>query len=278
MADTIYARKTRIKGVEASRIFYHGQETTFLFGKGTQIFPNLPVAVYGTSMSRVVTDSGQKWFEFGFMIDTTLTGNSSAGWTDSGNYFKLEPEWSLDLVNWSMGKFVPAPTPVVTVTGGFEYWSRCIHPVDSSTKTGQLSLVSGSGIAGALYDTRNNPFTALTIAGVVRALGGFPYTMPTDAARMQTDLAAIFPGATVVATTDVDWAITIPNVSLTAYTQTNRISWPQYLVADMYGNINTPCNGADFKGTYVNASGVAIYDKAFARLKISGGTRYDPYR
>ena len=281
MADYLKGRTTRTQGFQLSRVFVAGEEAEFIFGKGTQIFPNLPVPIWGSHESRMVLDADQRWFEFAFRIDHELTGNSATGWTDSGNYFKLEPQWSPDLVNWSMGKFVPAPVPVINNGDGtWTYWSRAIHPQDAAVKSGQVQCKSGS-YGGALgefsADARNNPLTALTVAGVVLALGGFPYTMPGDAARMQTDLRVFYPLATVTATTATAWEIIIPGVSQTSFTQTNKIFWPVYLVADMFGVVNTPVDGVSLTGTFVNASGVAIYNKGFGRLKISSGTRYDPY-
>ena len=283
MAEFTKGRKTRTKGVEISRVFVGGQEAAFIFGKGTQLFPNLPVPIWGCLESRVVLDSAQYWFEMGFRVDTELVGNAANGWTDSGNYLRIDTEWSPDLVNWSAGKFVPAPVSVINNGDGtWTYWSRAIHPQNSAVKSGMIVSSSGAAYSGQVgnivtIDTRNNPFTALTILGVVRALGGFPYTMPTDAARMQTDLAAIFPGATVESSSATVWRIQIPNITFSAFGQLNKVYWPTYLVADMFGVVNTPVDGAPFTGSFVNASGVAIYERGFGRLKFSAGNRYDPY-
>lgn len=124
-------------------------------------------------------------------------------------------------------------------------------------------------------DTRNNPFTALTILGVVRALGGFPYTMPGDAARMQTDLTAIFPGATVEASSNVVWRIRIPDITFSAYHQMNKVFWPGYYIADIFGGLTVLVDGATFDGGFVNAAGVRTsVKKQFARLGISAGPNY----
>jgi hypothetical protein len=286
MADQLKSPRTFTKGIEIERVFHVGQDAEFAFGKGTALFAKAPVQIWGCTAARVVSDANEKWFEFGFRIDAALSGNGAAGWTDAGNYFKLEAQWSLDLVNWSMGKFIPAPVPVVDLGDGtFEYWSRCIHPQDAAVKSGQIECHSmtswNTGIPGSFTgDSRNNPITALKVAGVALNLGGFPYTMATSGedARMQADLRVFYPAATVVATSNLLWDIVIPGVNLTAYSQTSRVSWPVYLIADMFGVVNTPIDGADLVGNMVDAAGTAIYQKAFARLKISGGSRYDPYR
>ena len=284
MADFTQGRQTMTQGVEAARVFVGGNEADFIFGQGTQLFPNIPVPIYGVCGTRIVLAAGEKWFEFSFRMDHLLTGNAAAGWTDAGNYFRIEPQWSLDLVDWSMGKFIPAPVPVVDLGGGvYEYWARAIHPVDSAVKSAQISCRSRAawdGQNGTIGgDTRNNPITGITIAGVALALGGFPYALGTagEDTRMTAALQPFYPGATVVATSNIVWDITIPNVNLTAFGQINRIFWPGYLVADIFGALTITIASADLSGNFVKVAGVAIYTKAFARLKITAGTRYDPY-
>ena len=110
--------------------------------------------------------------------------------------------------------------------------------------------------------------------GVALPLGGFPYTMPGDAARMQTDLRVFYPTATVEASSDLIWAINIPYVSQTLFSQSSKVFWPGYLVPDFFGNLTVWVDGYGFAGAFVNEFGVPIFTKAFARLKITSGTRY----
>lgn len=283
MADHAFPRTAFVGSQEVGRVFVGGQEAEFVFGRGTQLLPTIGAEIWGRTECRVVLDANERWFEMGFRMDHLLSGNAATGWTDQGNYFRIEPQWSPDLVEWSMGKFIPAPVSVVdNGDDTWTYWSRAIHPVDSAVKTGTLELSSGLAYLNqpgniSSPDTRNNPFTALTIHGVVRELGGFPYTMPTDAGRMQTDLAAIFPGSTVEASSATVWRIRIPNQTSSAFMQVNKIFWPVYLVADMFGNVNVTVDGTNFQGLFVNSAGVAVHPKAFGRLKISRGPRYDPF-
>lgn len=282
MADFIPGSETRTQGDVLEQVFVLGEEAEFVFGKGTQLFPNVPFGIWGMTQTRVVDHLGEKWFEVGFQMDHLLAGNPAAGWTDQGNYLRIDYEWSADLVSWSAGKFIGAPVPVVDMGAGvYQYWARALNPVDSAVKSGSIRVSSGyPGQPGDIFtqDTRNNPFTGLTIAGVVQPLGGFPYTMPGDAARMQTDiLARGWTGATVEASSATVWRIIIPGVSYTLYSQSSSVFWPVYLVADMFGVINSPVDRAGLTGTLVNASGVPIFQRAFGRLKISGGSRYDPY-
>lgn len=281
MADFIPGQDVFTQGAQIGQVFSQGVETEFVFGMGCQLLPKLPIKIWGLCATRVVTASGEKWFEFGFRLTADLLGDASIGWTDADGFFLIEPEWSRDLINWTGGKFVPAPVPVVTLPSGQkQYWSRAINPVDSSLKSGQLTLASGvsDGSGGVITgDVRNNPFTALTVVGAVVPLSGFPYTMPTDAARLTADLQAFYPGSQVIATSSTVWQITIPGVNMTAYTQTNKISWPQYFVADMYGTLNTPVNGVFFADSFVDPAGNSIETKGFARLKITHGNLYPNY-
>lgn len=273
MADTLKGRETRTQGVIADRVFVGGQEADFVFGKGTQIFPNLPVELWGRTASRIVSDANEKWFEMGFRMDAALNGNAASGWTDAGDYFRIEPEWSLDMVNWQAGKFIPAPVPVVDLgDGSFEYWARAVNPQDSAVKSGAI-FCSSTATDG---DTRNNPFTSLVLAGVTQLLT-FPYTMPGDAARLQTDLlAAGWTGATVTASAATVWTITIPSINYSSYAQISRVGWPAYTFTDALGNVTT-IDGRGFDGSFVDPAGTPIYPRAFGRLKITGGSRYNPY-
>jgi hypothetical protein len=279
MPDFLH-RELRTGGQNIGQVLTAGQECEFVFGAGSCVFSRMPIPIWGTCEARVVDSAGQKWFEFGFRIDAQLAGNAGAGWTDAGNYFRLEPEWSPDLVTWSLGKFTDLPT-VTRSDGTVEYWCRAIHPVDSAVKTGAIRVSSGypQAVGDVMTpDSRNHPFTALTLAGVVQPLGGYPYTMPADAARMQADiLARGWTGATVEASSSTVWRIIIPTVNFTSYSQRSKLFWPAYLVPDIFGNLTNQVDGESFAGSFVNAAGTPIFTRAFARLKITAGTRYDPY-
>lgn len=92
MSDYAKGRETRTEGVIVDRVFCAGQEAAFVFGKGTQVFPNLPVPIYGCTEARSVDETDVLWFEFGFKIDASLSGNAAAGFTDSGNYLRIDIE------------------------------------------------------------------------------------------------------------------------------------------------------------------------------------------
>lgn len=263
-----------------SDVLFHGNIKVFdlctegdlvqaLITEGQVVYARDHSAELGCALAyRIVTTSTDKWFEVGVpMLDAQPmeSGNASAGWLWLNGFVRLHLEWSEDLVNWHVGKFADSGSPeAVTIDGEscLIYWARSVYSVDSIVKTGNMWCEVLSG------DSRNNPFTALTINGIVRALGGFPYTMPTDAARLQADLrAAGFTGATVVATSATVWRIDLPGINFTAYNMLNYIYWPDYLVPNRYGSLVNHCNGAPFQGEFVNATGGrCTLNKQFARM------------
>lgn len=271
MANFGFGRETRTQGEIIDRVFVAGEEAGMIFGHGTQVFPNVPVEIYGTTQARIVEDGGKKWFELGFRMDHLLSGNPAAGWTDAGNYFRIDYEWTDDLSTWSAGKFVAAPTPIIDLMDGtWEYWARCINPQDAAIKTANLVCSS----TAATGDSRNNPITAIKIAGTTQSLPNFPYAMPGDAAQLQTDLvAAGWSGATVTASSNIVWEILVPNVTTAAFNSPSSVSWPPYTVSGPLGS--STVTGRGFEGAYYTAEGDPVHPRAFGRLKISKGTRYD---
>jgi hypothetical protein len=261
-------------GQPVDALFTGGAEARFAFGRGTQILPRQPLALAGYSSVRTVEDAGEKWFEMGIKINSALDGSPDDGWEDPEEYFRLVPQYSIDLVSWQENRFITPPANPVTDHGGgtYTYWQRARNPIDSAQKSGAIYFaVDGIG------DARNNPFIGLTIAGVEQALPRFPYTMPQDAAALQEDLiAAGWVGATVTATTDRDWRITIPSVNFTSYAQASKIFWPLYLVPDIFDDVVNPVDGADARGSFIDPSGETLQPKGFGRFRIEPGPRYGP--
>lgn len=189
MAETI-TLESRHAGNVVDRVYHAGQEADFIFGQGTALFAKIPAEIYGRTEARTVTDATAFWFEFGFRMDHLLSGNGAAGYTDAGNYFRLEIEQSTDLVNWSAGKFVPAPVPVVANGDGtWTYWSRALVPLWWFNVLADLTLTS---------DGYGKSITQLSVGQVPVTLPGYPYAMPAQAASLQADLRANgYPGAVV---------------------------------------------------------------------------------
>ena len=215
---------------------------------------------------RITTTTTDRWWEVSFVGPTGMTGSAATGYFDAATQSYYALQWSEDLIHWDLGKFTDCAGSPTSIGGGLSrYWCRSIYSLDSKVKTGHMWCES---IAG---DTRNNPFTSLTINNVVQSLANFPYTMPGGAAQMQTDIRALgWTGATVVATTDIDWRIEIPGVNFTSYTTTNKVGWPQYLVENSLGQIVSPVNGAFFLGEFVNSDGLrCALNKQFFRLVAS---------
>jgi hypothetical protein len=277
MADTIKGRETRTEGIIVDRVFCAGQEAAFVFGKGTQVFPNLPVPIHGCTEARTVDETDALWFEFGFKIDASLAGNAAAGFSDAGNYLHIEIEQSLDLVNWSMGKFVPAPIPVTNNGDGtYTYWSRGIVPVWWYNVLVDLTVES----------TRyGKSITDISIGQVTVSLPGYPYAMPSQAATLQTHLrAAGYTGAVVMLYAD-SWSIFLPDRLAAGNLQRQTIltftPGDPYPGFDLFGNYTGIQPAAAVDGTHGNvrtAGGgtLAESDKQFGRLKLTTGTRYQP--
>ena len=182
MAEFILGRHAFVGGVEIGAMHHEGEEIEFAFGRGTQVFPNAPIEIYGRTQYRVVYDTDQQVFEVGFAIDHEMSGNAATGWTDAGNYLKIEIQQSYDLVTWNMGRFIPAPVPVVALGGGnYQYWSRCVVPIK------WVETLIDFRASSTRY---GKSITALEILGTDVSLPNFPYAMPDDAAQLQTDLRA----------------------------------------------------------------------------------------
>jgi hypothetical protein len=245
-----------------------GRQLSLVLHRGRQIYPfkryQLPQMEY-----RTTDDGAEKWFEVGFRSPEILTGNATTGWTDPRGLCSINLQRSEDLIAWADDEMLNCPVTAIAVgDGSYDYWSRCKFPIDSLVKTGQLSCESTAGNG----DARNNPFISLTINSVVRSLGGFPYTMPADASRLQADMRSNgLTGATVVATSDTVWRVEIPNVDFTSYSTQNKIGWADYIsgVDPVFGG-DIHSNGRDVVGAFVNASGVrTAVPKQFVRLAIT---------
>lgn len=212
MADRAFPRRAFHAGQEVDKVFFGGHEARFAFGMGTQILPNLGAEIYGNHETRTVVETDAFWFEFGFTIDCQLNGNSAAGFTDAGNYFRIEIQQSEDLVNWNMGKFVPAPVPVVdNGNGTWTYWNRATIPIWWFNVLVDLTVSS---------NRYGKSITGITVGGAPVSLPGYPYAMPAAAATLQADLRANgYPGATV---TNVPAAL---SVGIVNHTQPGRLPY-----------------------------------------------------
>jgi hypothetical protein len=266
---TLYKGNRRVKRFKAN-----GRNVRFLMKEGRQVWPCRKALSMGSLEYRITNDGGEKWFEVAWQSLEVLTGSAAAGWQDARGYIKLDLEQSENLTQWNRAKFVDAlGSPETVGDGSFKYWARCIHPVDSTIKTGRMRAAGPS-----TGDPRNGPFTALTVGGVIQTLPHFPYTMPTDAALLQADLrAAGWVGATVTATNFYDWEIIIPDVYYNGASIVTKVFWPVYYVADIFGALDSPVDGVSFSGEFVNEAGIrTALPKQFARIAATRGPRVLP--
>jgi hypothetical protein len=212
-------------------------------------------------------DGAEKWFEFGFIWPCLLSGDAARGWVDDIARVRVWVEWSEDLTNWRTAMFSSLPGSPQEVEGGWEYWMRSALPVDSAEK--RAAIVASSTAARGYW--RNNPFTAFIVASVPQLLPNFPYEMPGDAAQLQADLRAEgWSGATVTASSDVDWSISIPDVYYGEFGTFSRVEWPIYASgSDPFGNPLYSSNQS-LTGAWLNNSGTRTFvPKQFARIGIA---------
>lgn len=219
---------------------------------------------------RVVEDdvgNGQeKWIEVGYSCEDAygLTGDATTGWTSVGDLVRISILRSENMLTWTVGEMTDAPgSPEPAETGWHTYWSRSIYPIDSSVKYGRITA-RNSG------DARNNPILSLAINGVLLDLPNYPYSMPSAAAQMQADIrAAGWAGASVSATTALDWEMSIPDVDMSGYGVGAYVSWPTWDTYDPMGNPVT-VSGQNFTGEFVNSVGRrTAVPRQFFRLKLS---------
>jgi len=220
--------------------------------EGLTAYPPAPVPP--ALLTRIVDENGangwEKWFDVGFDVPEILSGSAASTLIGSGVSYELI--WSEDLGSWVTGRFVDcAGSPVDNGNGTWRYWCRSIYPCRAEHSTAHLWAEPTEG----QQDTRNNPLTALRIAGALQSLPHFPYTMPTAAAQLQTDLRALgWTGATVTATSAVAWRIDIPSVPVSSYEIDSKIYWPYYI---SYGGLFAfVVDGLNFSGIFLNGAGV----------------------
>ncbi|MEI6654054.1 MAG: hypothetical protein WCP45_04745 [Verrucomicrobiota bacterium] len=211
---------------------------------------------------RVVNDGGEKWFEFGFVSDSLLSGSVGLLWYGADGAVSIRAQRTENITTWAGGDFTDCVgSPSINSDGHYEYWVRSKYPVDSAVKSGVITCS-----ASPSPDTRNNGLTSIVVKNIVLALG-YPFTFPGDASRLQTELQPYYPGATVTATTYANWVITLPGINLTSYAEQSRVYWPAYTVTEAMTGATTTVDGCSFIGTWVNAAGVrTAVPKQFARL------------
>ena len=214
---SLYKGTRRIK-----KPIVNGQPARMLLYQGRQIYPCRGVHPLPSQAYRFDDATDAKWFEVGFRSPEILSGNASAGWTDPRGYVVMELQSSVDLQAWSMGQFVDcASTAIDNGDGTFDYWSRCIIPHHWEAVLVDLMATS---------DRSGKSITGISVMLAAVALTGFPYAMPADAARLQTDLrAAGYTGATV----------TSASATLTATARNHTVDGTKYVGITQSGSTVT---------------------------------------
>ena len=188
-----------------------GHQVWILAHKGRRIYPVDPVEELPPLIVRTVEDSDGLWGEWGFRTEFVLTGNAAAGWTDPSGRWSFVLLASADLQTWRLAQFTDCPgNPTTAEDGSNEYWSRFIVPLYWSETMIDFTLST---------DRYGKSITGISVLRTAVGLTGFPYVMPADKTRLQTDLrSAGFTGATVSSTTAA--------LSVEVKNYTPGVTWP----------------------------------------------------
>lgn len=132
---------------------------------------------------RVVNDEAGEWFEVGVPSPfEILPGNAVDGWTDPGGNLLFRFERSDDLLTWDHDFLESPATPEAVEPDVWVYWARCALPLVWKYVRMDMHLVTRRAFKS---------ITNIELFGVNLALSGYPYAMPADAARLQTDIRAL---------------------------------------------------------------------------------------
>lgn len=154
---------------------------------------------------RTVLDSDGFWFEAGFPSPTNaLVGDALNGWTDPGGFLRFQFFNSTDLQTWEQ-KIKACPTGIEhPETDVWLYWVRATIPMYWQTTLRDFRLTATN---------YGKSITEIYCYNTVIALPGYPYAMPGDKARLQSDLRTLgYTGALVTSTAA---AITVKAINYT---------------------------------------------------------------
>ena len=190
------------QGVIPEKLWTGGHEVELLICQGERIWPDEPPDTLPPMEVRMANESDAQWLEVGFQSPDELDGSASSGWRDRGGYCVLDLMVTTDLVMYSMGGFVDCDgSPIANEDGTFDYWARAVVPSRWNSVQVDLSVTC---------DRYGKSITGISCVLSAITLTGFPYAMPADKARLQSDLrAAGFTGATVTSTTAALTAVVI---------------------------------------------------------------------
>lgn len=142
---------------------------------------------------RMVNDSLGYWAEVGFPSPTDqLVGNAESGWMDPGGNLLFRIGRSNDLQTWDHA-VTACPTGIDDLGDDvWMYWARAKAPISWQTTLRDFR------IGGENY---GKSITSISYLNAEIPLTGYPYAMPADKARLQSDLrTAGYTGAIVSST------------------------------------------------------------------------------
>lgn len=196
------------RGDRYPRGLHRGSRKQHALFKGDRLIYASPEAIragtkgwldtYVKTEARTVLDSTALWFEVDVILPSGFTGSAAAGWTRTSDQIHLGLHWSENLTSWTAAcsgwTAAPGSWPV-TLGDGRKLWTcRYATPVYWMATMVDFRHTS---------DLHGKSITGISVLGTAVTTGmSYPYAMPADAARLQTDLrAAGYTGAVVSSTT-----------------------------------------------------------------------------
>jgi hypothetical protein len=220
----------------------------YQLSKNPQLSPAGLEEILGTSVAipapttlacSVTSDNDEKFLDVSFVSGQLLAGNAASGFSSHPGQ-SVAIEWSLDLQNWTVGRFTELGPPV-EVSGGWRYSARSTMPVLTRTRFADLTAVQ---FAPRLI-------TSVSINDAAVSLPRAPYQLPLQSSLLQEDLrAAGFSGA-IVGGNGAGFRIHVPDVLYSTPNPGSWITWPPFVAGyDPLTGDPMISGGIGFSGTY----------------------------
>ena len=168
----LHHQNRRVTGIQSG-----GRAAQLLLCGGKQIFPGRKLPNPPALSCHMAEDSEAMWMEVSFVSGFEWIGSAGSYWTDPAGLWRMHLESSTDLRVWRLGEF--RDVSLLAHAEGWEYRARAAVPnywqdvmVDLSAESNRW----GKSIVG------------MTVMDEAVDLPGYPYAMPSDASRLQSDL------------------------------------------------------------------------------------------
>jgi hypothetical protein len=136
-----------------------------------------------TTVPLTLADETAFWFDLEILLPADFVGAPDTGWTSPANRLRLGVFWSNNLTSWTTAgdgwTAAPGSWPQLQPDGRNLWRARYSTPI-----WWQQVLIDYQ----ANSDRYGKSITAITMAMAQINLPGYPYAMPSDAARLQSDL------------------------------------------------------------------------------------------